>query len=82
MEKNNEIIENEYEDIRLISNALNTLDVLPNKDRKKMYIEIVNLMNCYINTYCKHHIVEDLIDINPDCSRTIRYCEHCMKDFT
>ena len=30
---------------------------------------------------CEHKIVQDLIDIDPDRSVTIFYCEHCYKTF-
>uniref|UniRef100_A0A6C0DRS1 Uncharacterized protein n=1 Tax=viral metagenome TaxID=1070528 RepID=A0A6C0DRS1_9ZZZZ len=31
---------------------------------------------------CDHEIVRDLIDVDPDRSQTIFYCEKCMADFT
>lgn len=31
---------------------------------------------------CDHDIVRDLIDITPDRSQVIFYCEKCMADFT
>jgi hypothetical protein len=31
---------------------------------------------------CDHEIVRDLIDITPDKSQVIFYCEKCMADFT
>ena len=30
---------------------------------------------------CSHHIVEDYIDIDPDRSKQIFYCEVCKKTF-
>ena len=31
---------------------------------------------------CSHKIVEDLVDIDPDKSQQIFYCENCYKTFT
>jgi hypothetical protein len=31
---------------------------------------------------CDHEIVQDLIDLTPDTSQVIFYCEKCMADFT
>lgn len=31
---------------------------------------------------CDHEIIRDLIDIDPDRSQTIFYCQKCMADFT
>jgi hypothetical protein len=30
---------------------------------------------------CEHNIISDLIDIDPDRSITIYYCEHCFETF-
>lgn len=42
---------------------------------------ICKLMEQYIETKCQHHIIYDVIDISPDASQTIRYCEYCEKTF-
>jgi len=47
----------------------------------KDYNEICSLMKEYIEKKCKHQIVQDLIDISPECSKTIEYCVICMKTF-
>jgi hypothetical protein len=62
--------------------ALFKLSILPENKQNGQYREIVRLMKVYIDVYCQHHIVEDLIDIDPDRSKTIRFCEYCNKDFT
>ena len=44
----------------------------------KKYIEnIENKFKEKIQTTCCHHMVEDLIDISPDKSKHIKYCEFC-----
>lgn len=42
---------------------------------------ICGLMEQYIEKNCQHHIIHDVIDISPDSSQTIRYCEYCEKTF-
>jgi hypothetical protein len=31
---------------------------------------------------CQHSIIEDLVDISPDCSKYVYYCEKCLECFT
>ena len=41
------------------------------------YRNIINLIESYIESNCNHEYVDDLIDIDPDTSKMIRYCIHC-----
>ena len=45
------------------------------------YREILNYVEKYIKKHCKHEIIQDLIDIDPDRSKTIFYCKHCETTF-
>jgi hypothetical protein len=36
----------------------------------------------HITNTCAHHIIEDLIDITPDHSKYVYYCEKCYECFT
>ena len=40
-----------------------------------------SLVNEYLTEYCKHSIIDDFIDIDPDRSKYIRYCEKCELTF-
>lgn len=42
---------------------------------------ICTLMEQYIEKHCQHDIIDDVIDISPDASQTIRYCKYCEKTF-
>lgn len=55
------------------------LETLPNNEQNLMYKNIIIQINNYIDTYCQHNYISDLIDINPDYSQTIQYCEKCYK---
>lgn len=61
------------------------LMTIPLVDRSLEYHSIMTELNCIISTYnitkCHHSIIEDLIDIDPDNSLTIHYCEKCHKTF-
>ncbi len=35
----------------------------------------------YIDNLCKHEFIDDVIDIDPDRSKTICYCKHCDMSF-
>jgi hypothetical protein len=67
--------------IQSISLALNRLNMINQLSYDKEYNEICVLMKKYIDTHCKHQIVQDSIDISPDCSKTIQYCLVCMTSF-
>lgn len=46
--------------------------------RAVAFRKIMKDVNGYLFIHCQHNFVEDLIDIDPDRSRTIRYCDKCM----
>jgi flagellar motor switch protein FliG len=43
--------------------------------------EILKRVDQYLKKNCNHRIVNDLIDIDPDRSKSIQYCEHCLVTF-
>ena len=45
--------------------------------RAVTYQKILKSVNEYLHLHCKHNYVVDSIDIDPDRSETIRYCEKC-----
>lgn len=45
--------------------------------RAVAYQKILNQVYEYLHLHCKHSYVTDSIDIDPDRSETIRYCEKC-----
>jgi len=54
---------------------------------KKFLLEKINSTDetkffSHDNKLCDHEIVRDLIDLTPDTSKVIYYCEKCMQDFT
>ena len=51
-------------------------DIPPSKQTPEFF-EILKSVNKYLHKYCKHNVVEDLIDIDPDRSKCIRYCTIC-----
>lgn len=67
--------------IHTMVRAKTTLESISSKCQDNDYKQIMKLINTYIETKCKHHIVYDLIDITPDDSQIIKYCIHCNKTF-
>jgi hypothetical protein len=76
---NIEEMECEY-DMELMSRALSYLDGLPQALQNSEYKKIIELINNYLKN-CKHKIVEDYIDTDPDTTKRILYCEYCNKTF-
>ena len=79
--------ENEYEynyefdadsDIKIIINIKNQLKKIPSKFQDEEYKKIMKSVNDYLSKHCIHDIVTDYVDIDPDTSKTIHYCEKCM----
>ena len=64
-------------EIEMMSRAKSYLDGIPVNIQTHEYANIIQLVNKYLHTHCKHSIVQDLIDIDPDHSKIIYYCEHC-----
>lgn len=77
-------MENDHEqseDVYFVERALTRLRSLPQKMQNQDYKTIIKLMSEYVQTYCNHNVVSDLIDIDPDRSKTILYCDYCNKTF-
>jgi len=68
-------------DVCAMVKALAVLDNIDISVRNSLYRQIHQSIQNYLQDYCKHSIVTDLIDIDPDRSENIRYCEHCMQTF-
>jgi hypothetical protein len=46
-------------------------------ENKKYVEQLKNTCIQCINSNCNHEFIEDVIDISPDRSKTIRYCRFC-----
>ena len=61
------------------------LDLIQDYFTKKKYTEevlenkknLLDKINIYINKNCQHSFIDDFIDIDPERSEKIRYCEIC-----
>ena len=69
-----------YEHIETMIGVRNLL-LEENDTSDPEYKEILHYVERYIKTHCKHEIIQDLIDIDPDRSKTIFYCKHCETTF-
>lgn len=80
---------NENCDNNNIASIINKKEILVkyrNKCKEQMFSGMVNLINQHLTTLetildeiCEHQFVEDDIDITPDNSIKIKYCEICEK---
>ena len=50
--------------------------------KKETYEQIKDLVDNYLRIYCNHTLIEDWIDMDPDRSQCIVYCEKCESSFT
>jgi hypothetical protein len=74
-------MENNPLHIEVMSRALSYLNGLPSSMQNTEFSDIVKRMTDYLNRYCKHSIVEDDVDLTPESSKRIYYCELCMQTF-
>jgi len=71
----------EQPDVEIMAKVKSYLELYPEKLRNSEYKEIVRGVSEYLENKCIHHIIIDSIDITPDSSQTIYYCEKCYKSF-
>ena len=69
------------DDIYTMVNALEILERVDISKRPGLYRQIHQSIKNYLQQYCDHHMVTDLIDIDPDRSKSIRYCEYCRQTY-
>ena len=64
-----------------VDNIIKTKNLLISMVKTEEIDEILKLVDQYLKKRCNHRIVDDLIDIDPDRSKSIQYCEHCLVTF-
>ena len=69
-------------DISVIVQAKGLLESIPDDNQNEEYKHIVMKIKNYITNRCPHHNVYDYIDINPECTKRIEYCEYCYTTFS
>jgi len=67
--------------VECVIRAKSILDTMPICYSNNEFINIQTMMANYIKKHCKHSIIKDSIDIHPDKSKTIFYCEYCLTTF-
>lgn len=53
------------------------LEMMPISIQTPECFAILKQVHSYLHKYCRHTVVMDLIDIDPDRSKTITYCTTC-----
>jgi hypothetical protein len=69
------------EKLEAVKSARNRLLTVPLKFRDEKYSKLCAQLHEYIKENCIHTIIRDLIDIDPDTSKTIYYCSKCLLTF-
>jgi hypothetical protein len=72
--KNENYMNKEKEFIEILSHKKLKYEFL---QKKTFFLSIKNILNNHIKNKCNHEFITDLIDINPDESRSITYCKFC-----
>ena len=68
-------------DVELMVRAKSYVESLPSKLQNTESVNILNMISNYLHAHCQHNIITDQIDVDPDRSETIRYCDKCMHTF-
>lgn len=70
------------EDIFIVHEILSIMEYYKNLNpNEENYKNVLNNCRDYLKKYCCHNLVNDLIDIDPDRSEFIRYCDICKVRF-
>jgi len=70
------------EKLDAVQYARDRLLSVPLQDRDADYAKLCTALEQYLKKKCEHEIITDLIDIDPDRSKTITYCTKCMVTFS
>ena len=65
-----------------VKEALKCLESIDIHERSVTYNKLVSNAKHILFENCMHKIITDFIDINPDKSANITYCDHCELTFT
>lgn len=60
----------------------NLFTTIPDECKNDEFKVIEKGVQDYIKKYCRHHIVHDYIDLDPDKGKHIKYCDICYTDFS
>jgi len=60
-----------------MTKAKEWLEKVDKKDNDFEYQLILNHIIEYLKANCQHNVIQDFIDISPEQSISIRYCDRC-----
>lgn len=69
------------EDVKSLIRSKNVLERHSERMNASDHQAIMNFINEYLLKYCNHNKIHDLIDITPDKSMYIIYCDKCYCTF-
>lgn len=64
-----------------VNNMIEIKNILVSSEKNDEINIILKKVDEFLLKHCQHEIVDDLIDIDPDRSKSIRYCEKCLITF-
>jgi hypothetical protein len=70
------------EDVNIMARVKSYLEAIPKQYQNRDYSEINKRVDAYVKHYCNHDVTCDSVDIDMERSKTIYYCETCLRTFT
>jgi hypothetical protein len=64
-------------EVEVMLSVKHLIETMPDIRQTPEYLDILNRVKRYLHKHCKHNVVHDLIDIDPDRSIEISYCTIC-----
>lgn len=64
-----------------IENLIQIKSLLISCEKNDEINDIIKKVDIFLIKYCPHRIVDDVIDIDPDRSKSIQYCDKCYTTF-
>jgi hypothetical protein len=64
-----------------IENLIQVKSLLISCEKNDEINDIIKKVDIFLIKYCEHNIIDDTIDIDPDRSKSIQYCDKCYVTF-
>jgi hypothetical protein len=64
-------------EVTVMLSVKSLIETMPSSRQTHEYLDILNRVKKYLHKHCRHNVVNDLIDIDPDRSMSIFYCTIC-----
>lgn len=77
-----ESTDNMDNEVKNMIEAKHICDNIPQNLQSATYKKIIEEINFFLQLYCRHELVDDYFDIDPEKSINVTYCAKCKLCFS